>query len=418
MNSPAYTNHHWAKSDRTEPGRIHLLEHHLADVGACFEALLEQPTILRRLAASAGVERLHESTKARLCVFAALHDIGKVNVGFQTQIWQPDDLRGKRKPAWAGHTSDAVPVLTDRDSATADWFFKALSWDEFLGWDDKDGWTASSFLAATLSHHGEPLNLHDSKAANPAVWRPFGRLDPQRCVRRIGTLVRDWFPAAFDADAPPLPSSPQFQHMFLGLCTLADWIGSDEKHFPFRDEPADDYIRKARQRARGAIAEVGIDISEQRAELRDISDFSTLFGIPHPPNAIQRAAFEAPVDEPVVVIESETGSGKTEAALWRFARMYEAGLVDGLYFALPTRAAASQIHGRANRFITNLFSTYKPEPVLAVPGYIRAGDFTGQHLKGYEVWWDAPDHDGDRRRFWAAESAKRFLAAPGCRGHG
>ena len=31
---PAYTLHQWAKSDRSEPGRIHLLEHHLADVGA------------------------------------------------------------------------------------------------------------------------------------------------------------------------------------------------------------------------------------------------------------------------------------------------------------------------------------------------------------------------------------------------
>ena len=29
------------------------------------------------------------------------------------------------------------------------------------------------------------------------------------------------------------------------------------------------------------------------------------------------------LDEQLVIIESETGSGKTEAALWRFARMYE-----------------------------------------------------------------------------------------------
>lgn len=413
VNPPAYISHHWAKSDRAHPGRIHLLEHHLADVGACFEALLEQPIILGRLAASAGAQRLHESTKARLCVFAALHDIGKINVGFQTQIWQPSDFHDvrKNKPGWAGHTSDAVPVLTDRDSTTADWFFKALGWDDFLAWDDRDGWTASSLLAATLSHHGEPLNLHDSKAANPAVWRTFGRLDPQACVRRIGTQVRDWFPDAFATDAPPLPSSPQFQHMFLGLCTLADWIGSDEKHFPFSDEPDDGYIRKARKRARNAIAEVGLDISGQRAVFDGIPDFSSLFGIPHPPNAIQRAAFDAHVDEPVVIIESETGSGKTEAALWRFARMYEAGLVDGLYFALPTRAAASQIHARVNRFIAELFAAHKPEPVLAVPGYIQAGDFTGRHLQGYDVWWDTPDHDGDRRRFWAAESAKRFLAA-------
>ena len=38
---PAYTRRHWAKSDRGEPGRIHLLEHHLADVGAYFEAVLQ-----------------------------------------------------------------------------------------------------------------------------------------------------------------------------------------------------------------------------------------------------------------------------------------------------------------------------------------------------------------------------------------
>ena len=414
MNLPAYTSHHWAKSDRAEPGRIHLLEHHLADVGACFEALLEQPTILRRLTASAGVERLHESTKARLCVFAALHDIGKVNVGFQTQIWQSSDIHdvSKKKPGWAGHTSGIVPVLRSIDADTSEWFLNHIGWHEHIvNWDADGGNTAAALFTAAMSHHGEPLNLHDSKAANPAVWRPFGKLDPQACVRRIGTLVRDWFPAAFAAVAPPLPSSPQFQHMFLGLCTLADWIGSDERHFPFVDEPDDGYIQIARQRAHGAIAEVGIDISEQRAESRDISDFSTLFGIPHPPNAIQKSAFDAPLDEPVVVIESETGSGKTEAALWRFARMHEAGLVDGLYFALPTRSAASQIHERTNRFIDNLFAAHKPEPVLAVPGYIRAGDFTGQHLQGYEVWWDTAGHDGDQRRFWAAESAKRFLAA-------
>lgn len=44
-NPNAYTRAHWAKSDRDDPGRIHLLEHHLADVGACMEALLSQPTI-------------------------------------------------------------------------------------------------------------------------------------------------------------------------------------------------------------------------------------------------------------------------------------------------------------------------------------------------------------------------------------
>ena len=415
--APDYTRRFWAKSEPRDgyPKRIHLLEHHLADVGACFEALLAQPAIRQRLARTAGRDDLDQGTVARLCVFAALHDIGKVNTGFQTQIWTDNDLGGMRKPRWASHTSDLVPVLLGDDHRTNEWFLDALGWDEFLGWDSDNGNTVSALFAAAFSHHGQPLNLYDSKAANPAIWRPFAGLDPEESVRRIGYLVRRWFPEAFADGAPPLPSHPTFQHMFLGLCTLADWIGSTEDWFEFVDVPKDYYVVTARSKAAQAIKDVGLDLVEQRSALSAISDFGELFDLPGnpPPNAIQRrAALETPLDEPLVILESETGSGKTEAALWRFARMYQAGLVDGLYFALPTRSAASQLHGRVNKFITNMFPTgHKPEPVLAVPGYLRAGDFTGQHLSRYEVWWeDHPGHD-DRRKLWAAEDAKRFLAA-------
>ena len=131
---PAYTRHHWAKSDRRDPQRIHLLEHHLADVGACFEGLLRQPTIRQRLARTAGRDDLDAATVARLCVFAALHDIGKVNVGFQTQIWRREDLPGGRRPASfqrVGHIRDLVPVLDNNgDTETSGWFFSALGFEE------------------------------------------------------------------------------------------------------------------------------------------------------------------------------------------------------------------------------------------------------------------------------------------------
>ena len=412
-NPNAYTRAHWAKSDRDNPGRIHLLEHHLADVGACMEALLTQPTIRRRLASAAGRDDIDEATAARLAVFAALHDIGKVNVGFQTQIWQAEDWQGALRPrGWGrGHTRDIVPVLNYDDKEAAAWFFPALGSEDLLEWDaDYDGETVISLFVATLSHHGEPLNLQDGPAHNPSMWRPYRGLDPKACVERIGGLARAWFPAAFAQDAPPLPSAPAFQHMFLGLCTLADWLGSDETRFPFQDAPQADYIAAARRQAKAIVREVGLDIAEQRAGFGGAPSFQSLFVGLEAPNSIQQAAYDAPLDERLVVIESETGSGKTEAALWRFARLYDAGLVDGLYFALPTRAAAVQIHGRVNRFAERMFTaTDAPEPVLAAPGYIRSGDIEGKRgLQRYEVWWD--DDATDRRR-WAAESAKRFLAA-------
>ena len=107
--TPAYTRYHWAKSDRANPDRIHLLEHHLADVGACFESLLRQPTIGQRLACAGGLEELHPTMAARLCVFAALHDIGKVNMGFQTLIWREADCQGRRDFVPRGR-SKTVPL--------------------------------------------------------------------------------------------------------------------------------------------------------------------------------------------------------------------------------------------------------------------------------------------------------------------
>lgn len=407
MTAPAYTRHFWAKSDRDNPQRIHLLEHHMADVGACLEALLAQPTIRQRLARSGGRDDLDAATIARLCVFAALHDIGKANVGFQARIWM-----GGKLPRSAGHIADLAPVLNGKDRRTAEWFVQALQWNELEQWDETQGETVCGLFLASLSHHGRPFQFDDPKRdKNPRLWQRLGQLEPQQFVERVGKLIRRWFPQAFRHDVRVLPSAPSFQHHFLGLCNLADWVGSNESWFKYVDTPDDNYIDKARERAKGAIHEVGLDLREQRTSFDGIPEFSQLFGIPGspPPNAIQRAVAETPLTAQMLIIESETGSGKTEAVLWRFARMYEAGLVDGLYFALPTRAAAVQIHERVCEFIGNLFpEAVRPEPVLAIPGYLRAGGVTGRHLPNYKVLWD--DGATNERR-WAAESPKQFLAA-------
>ncbi len=415
---PIYTSRHWAKSEPRNgyPKRIHLLEHHLADVGACFEALLTQPTIRQRLARSGGLEVLDDTTAARLCVFAALHDIGKVNMGFQTRIWRDSDFpSGRRERRRAGHTLDLAPVLIGEDSATAGWFYDALGWwwDAAESWDDCDGATVCALFVAALSHHGRPLQLEGERSINSAIWCPLGDLNPEECVRRVGQLARGWFPAAFVSDAPQLPPATAFQHMFLGLCNLADWIGSNEEWFEYLDKPDDNYISQARRQAEKVVSKIGLDIGGQRCAFASIpprTDFADLFVIPDnpPPNAIQhRAALETPLEERLVIIESETGSGKTEAALWRFALMYQAKLVDGLYFALPTRAAAVQIHERVGRFTINLFPEgLCPRVELAVPGYVQEDDGAG--LQPYLVWWD--EHYSNETP-WTSENPKRYLAA-------
>lgn len=418
MTASDYTHQFWAKASpyrERGPHSIHLLAHHIADVGACLEALLDQPTIRRRLAATAQVNDIDVTTVARLCVLASLHDIGKVNLGFQTQIWRDEDFpRESQRFRSAGHTTDLTPVLSGADTKTAAWFFQGLGWwgEATAQWDARDGETVCALLVAALSHHGRPLQLDGVRQANPVLWSPYGGLHPEREVQRVGALVRGWYPGAFLQGAPPLPRSPAFQHMFLGLCNLADWLGSNTTWFPYENRPQDDYIDRARAQARKAVEAIGLDIAKQRRSILELKQADAWL-FPFAINAVQRAAgADLPLDVPLAIIESETGSGKTEAALWRFAQMYREGLVDGLYFALPTRAAASQLYERVRRFAERLFpASERPEPVLAVPGYLQAGGASGKELPHYAVEWaDDPD-DEHRHRRWAAESAKRFLAA-------
>ena len=278
--APAYISRHWAKSDRQDRGRIHLLEHHLADVGACFEALLAQPTIRKRLARTAGLDDLDRVAVARLAVFAALHDIGKVNVGFQAQIWDDEDRPpGERKPHRTGHTLDLTPILTGDDERTSKWFFDVHR----LGGSSCNGTTMPKVVLPAHCSSPDcptmvlPCNWRAHATLIPESGGLTAKLDPRRSVERTGRLVRQWFPDAFVSGSPPLPSAPAFQHMFLGLCTLADWIGSDESHFEFCDEPQPDYIQKARTMAKKAISGIGLDISDQRNSFSELPAFGSLF---------------------------------------------------------------------------------------------------------------------------------------------
>ena len=84
----------WGKrrssEENIETARLGLVEHSM-DVAAVFEALAALPSIRSRLDQLARVE-LSETTLARLCVLAFLHDIGKASVGFQSKAI-PDHAR-------------------------------------------------------------------------------------------------------------------------------------------------------------------------------------------------------------------------------------------------------------------------------------------------------------------------------------
>jgi len=220
-------------------------------------------------------------------------------------------------------------------------------------------------------------------------------------------------PLAFQSDGAPLPTRPEFHHAFSGLVMLADWIGSDERFFPYAEEGDSPRLPWAMVRGRRACEQIGIGAGGFRAGLDAAPpSFNALFGFPPRGPQIAIAQLAVPGRGGVVTLEAETGAGKTEAALDRFVRLFHSGRVDGMYFALPTRTAATQLHGRVVRAIERAFPDpeRRPPVVLAVPGYLVVDETEGRHLPGFQVLWNDSETDRWRYRGWAAEHPKRYLA--------
>lgn len=256
------------------------------------------------------------------------------------------------------------------------------------------------WLAALFAHHGRPVPQPREGGALPA-YPVLPCYDWQEEEAVLGRALLAWFPEIL-TDSPPRPE-PAFLHFFCGILTLADWVASDRRAFPFEPQFRPDYWEVAQDLAAARVAGIGLCAPPP---LRGTAGWGLISDHPSPRPA-QRALGALPIDERLVLLEAETGSGKTEAALWRFAVLLAAGEVDALYFAVPTRAAARQLHHRINNALRRMFDA-PPEAVLAIPGQAVAGEATGTRLPDFNVLWDDEQQAPDR---WAAEQSARYLAA-------
>jgi CRISPR-associated endonuclease/helicase Cas3 len=383
----------------------HPLIDHCADVANMCKELLLHSLIRIRVARLGERVDLSEVDIARLAALAAFHDVGKFNLGFQNKA---DPGRQPR----AGHVGEMLRLLEAHGSQELRALIANLPLLEIQKWA-VDGAGYDLFVAA-IAHHGRPP---EDGNHNVKIWRatPNGR-DPFAGIARLSAKVREWFPAAFAADAAPLPATPRFQHAFCGLVTLADWLASDRAVFRYSESGDGERIDFARKVAPIVLRHIGLDSAPARAAYKGKApDYPDIFGIQKLYPA-QRLMLELPIVAgrgSLAIVESETGSGKTEAALARFFRLFDAGEVDGLYFALPTRTAAVQMHQRIAKAVALAFSdeSIRPPVTLAVPGYLPLDDGPeGPRLPPFETLH--PDSEAFRYRFrrWAGEHPKRYLA--------
>ena len=406
----------WGKLGQDPSGAPtwHPLRAHCADVAACVEALLTRTLLGARFATLANLPALSPSLVARLGVLAALHALGKFNQHFQNKGHA--DARPRE-----GHVRE-VMVLFDPNTPSPEQrkLRDALPLADLARWGTGRD-TAMELLYAAVGHHGRPVPVKGNGVQHvPARWVTMRGLDPFVGIRALVDDTRRWFPEAWALPGTSLPTSPEFAHAFSGLVMLADWIGSNTAHFPFADTD-DDRMPSARTYAQRALRAMHLDVDDDRAPFAGTAPSFTAVTARPTPRAAQAKTLALPMPRAtsLTLLESETGSGKTEAAFLRFLQLFVAGAVDGMYFALPTRTAAKQIFDRLTALASRAFPdpALRPPVVLAVPGYLEVDDLTGTRLPGFEVLWKDDGHRTQatrdvRARTWAAEHPKRYLAAP------
>lgn len=331
-----HTRRLWAKSSSKNDENWHPLALHLIDVAACADALLarEPQSSRERLAAVLGLD--WTSARPWLLLLIACHDLGKGCPGFQCK-WKN----------LSGLDAGAAPDTTANHAFVSQVELLPLLIE--LGWPED---AAELVADAVGCHHGErasPTTLLDLEGNRRALGKPAWH-----AARRA---IFDALIEVFAPTAPPTKatlSGPDFM-LLAGLTSFADWIGSNEAHFPF-GTPADcDDLRGWFETRRERNAVEALDKTGWLPRLPLAAEpraFDAVFGFA--PRPLQQAVVQAlqTIDQPAIfLVEAPMGEGKTEAALYAYLELQRRLGHRGLYVALPTKATGNAMFRRVLKFL-------------------------------------------------------------------
>jgi CRISPR-associated endonuclease/helicase Cas3 len=305
-------------------------------------------TILQRRLAAAFEAELTDIHLDRLAVLAGIHDFGKALKGFQDKLEPPSNFALAES---RGHVAEALAVLAN--SADVKNAIRLPLLSQWFG-------RIADALFVSICHHGEPVGddrIHPHLAVISKLLAPtrYGH-DPITEIRRLSDFLIGKFPKALEP-AALLQFTSAAQHLFAGILMAADWMASGFAFDPGTPE----------QRAAGVLQRTVWSGWHGGAPTLDLLDGRK-------PRPAQAAMLVLPLHERLVVIEAPTGTGKTEAALIWASRLVEASTVDGMYFAVPTRSGATELHDRISRLLAAQHPLLKGKIVRALPGLLDTDD--------------------------------------------
>ena len=256
---------------------------------------------------------------------AALHDAGKITPWFQQKIHDA-----------VGEDLALAPRGGEVDHALlSGWILRRRCGEHFAE------------LAA--SHHGirQKLDYREDESSERCGGSGWSSLRWEILEEVLDSL-----------GLAPLPSAPsklteldrKLEPAVCGAVIIADWLSSGIE-LPWGCDADDAQVR---QKVRSA--------GFMPLRVRKNLSFEAIFGFS--PNALQQLCLNRGTPGEINVIESEMGSGKTEAALYLAYRMLESGSANGIYFALPTQLTSEKIHARLNDFLGKILEDDRAEALL------------------------------------------------------
>ncbi|MFC1752873.1 CRISPR-associated helicase Cas3' [Thermoproteota archaeon] len=416
---------YWGKYEK-ETNAYHPLVYHSLDVAAVGQYLLfQKPSLLCFFSNKLGFSP--EFLKSFFPFLLSLHDIGKFSAAFQYKI--PSlvksvykELRKYVPPNDLHHTSLGY-ILLSEDFLKGNIIGENLWKIETSPFSPDDSYYVDEvyyqFIKPIVGHHGKPpdfskeiiikkyLEDQDIEIAmsfcRDCSQIFFKKMEMQNVLLSWKTLVEkvrvvSWWIA--------------------GFAVLCDWLGSNSNYFKFTDNeiPLTEYWDTiACCQAEKIVREINLTVPKTRAEFLD---YTLLFPYINEPHCLQKITETLKVsDQPeMFILEDETGSGKTEAALMLVHRLMIEGKADGLYFGLPTMATANSMYERIKCLYRSLYMEGS-DPVLilvhSASQIYRAVKDIFPNVKDTDLYYET-DNDpsnGGNPNAWFEDNRKKALLA-------
>lgn len=305
---------YWGKF--SEENGYHLFMYHSLDVVAVAEVWLDHSSVILEQA-SKQTKLPQEMCKRIILFYVALHDLGKLDARFQAFV---PKLRRKLQGS-------------EYDVESESYNHGSYSYLHF-----REEFSVSENMIAVAGHHGF-CDL-GAQYFEPDADDELIEMDKQARKEWVYFCL-DWF----DLKEVPLVESIS---ALAGLCSVSDWVGSSMTNFTESRVNLKGYYSDALVRAKQSLDEAGLLTTIEEAGFEGLFPGFT-------PRGIQKLLPSLPVKPGLTIVESDTGSGKTEFALAYASILIEAGLADSIVFGLPTQATANGLFGRVGDAATKLF---------------------------------------------------------------